>query len=366
MRGAVILGTRVFDERLLDAIYASTFDDGALQQALSGLARACDSRVCGVFRLGPDGLDFELAHGMPQGFMAQFAAQTPDDPRVVHALSQPTLSLQDDSRTDMRKAMQVSGTDVLARQWDLPWTLATVCAREADAAWALYLSRSASEGPADSVQSECFSVYSKHFARALQLRIEARTRMRAWHCTRHGEATRIARLTVDAGARVIRMDDDAHALMRQAEGITIRRGIVVLATPTATARLHDLAAYLASAPQIGPLAAGFELAQRRPPGTLCVRLDAGTGEIRRRQRLLTLWLERRSRQSIDIHTDSAPTLRQREVLRLLERGLATSGIAAQLGIGDATVRTHVKHLLTLTGTHNRRACIAEARNRGWL
>lgn len=366
MRGTVILGTRVFDERLLDAIYASTFDDGALQQALSGLARACDSRVCGVFRLGTEGLDFELAHGMPQGFMTQFAEQTPDDPRVVYALSQPTLSLQDDSRAEMRKAMQQTGTERLARQWDLPWTLATVCAREADAAWALYLSRSASEGPADSVQSECFSVYSKHFARALQLRIEARTRMRAWHCTRQGEATRIARLSIDAGARVICMDNDAQALLRAAEGVAIRRGVVVLASPTATSRLHELAAYLASAPRIGPVAAAFELLQRKPPGTLCVRLDASTGQSRGKKRLLSMWLERRSHAPIKVHAGASPTQRQHEVLRLLERGLATTGIAAQLGIGDATVRTHVKHLLALTGTHNRRACIAEARNRGWL
>jgi DNA-binding NarL/FixJ family response regulator len=54
-------------------------------------------------------------------------------------------------------------------------------------------------------------------------------------------------------------------------------------------------------------------------------------------------------------TDRFPSLTRREleVLELLLRGLSTSCISTQLHISLNTVRNHLQHLLTKTGTHNR-------------
>jgi two-component system nitrate/nitrite response regulator NarL len=47
------------------------------------------------------------------------------------------------------------------------------------------------------------------------------------------------------------------------------------------------------------------------------------------------------------------TSRERECLALLVEGLDTTAMARQLGVGRATVRTHVQSLLTKLGVHSR-------------
>ena len=49
----------------------------------------------------------------------------------------------------------------------------------------------------------------------------------------------------------------------------------------------------------------------------------------------------------------ALTERETEVLRLLARGRANKEIARDLGIGEATVKTHVKHVLAKLGVQSR-------------
>jgi DNA-binding NarL/FixJ family response regulator len=60
------------------------------------------------------------------------------------------------------------------------------------------------------------------------------------------------------------------------------------------------------------------------------------------------------------------TPRERSVLDHLADGLRNAEIAVRLGIGEATVRTHVQNIIEKFGCHDRGAAIAAAIARGFL
>lgn len=60
------------------------------------------------------------------------------------------------------------------------------------------------------------------------------------------------------------------------------------------------------------------------------------------------------------------TDRQLEVLRCLDKGLSTQGIADTLFVSPATVKTHLNKLFKALGVTNRVSCLREARNLGLL
>jgi PAS domain S-box-containing protein len=60
------------------------------------------------------------------------------------------------------------------------------------------------------------------------------------------------------------------------------------------------------------------------------------------------------------------TARQHDVLRLLDEGLGTAELAAQLGISVETARNHVRALLRELGVHSRLEAVAVARRHGLL
>ena len=55
------------------------------------------------------------------------------------------------------------------------------------------------------------------------------------------------------------------------------------------------------------------------------------------------------------------TPRQREILALLGQGVVVRGIAAQLGLSEATVRNHVRILLRRLDCHSQLEAVAWAR-----
>jgi DNA-binding NarL/FixJ family response regulator len=54
------------------------------------------------------------------------------------------------------------------------------------------------------------------------------------------------------------------------------------------------------------------------------------------------------------------TAREDEVLRVIAEGLSNTEVAARLHVSEATVKTHVNHLLAKTGTRDRAALVAYA------
>lgn len=356
----------MLDEPLLDTIYASVFDDEAMLQALAGMARACRSRCAGVFRLSPGGIDHDLAHGLPEGFMQDFARHAVDDPRVAWSLARGPMTLMDDSADHLRRRMCANHTDALTREWDLPWTLATLCATEGDAAWSVYLTRSRRQGPADDDARAGFARLAPHFRRALQLRIEAQRHLRQARTGGHGAPRCSGHVVIDGAARVLMADAEARAMLRGCHGISDHEGRLALSTPTRSAKLRRLAALLVQAPQLAPLSGRLDLPQTRPPAMLSMHIDAAPGRRIHGRRVLDVWLDYAAPQAAPEHATGQPTPRQMQVLQLLDAGVATADMARQLGIAVATVRTHVKRLLALTETHNRPACLAEGRRRGWI
>ena len=60
------------------------------------------------------------------------------------------------------------------------------------------------------------------------------------------------------------------------------------------------------------------------------------------------------------------TKREREVLRLLARGLAQGEIARELVISEKTVATHIQHILEKLGVHSRAQAVALAHRSGLI
>jgi two-component system NarL family response regulator len=58
--------------------------------------------------------------------------------------------------------------------------------------------------------------------------------------------------------------------------------------------------------------------------------------------------------------------RELEVLRLVARGQTNKAIAGQLGMGDATVKTHLSHALSKLGAQDRTQAVTLAIERGFL
>ncbi|HXQ62046.1 MAG TPA: helix-turn-helix transcriptional regulator, partial [Acidimicrobiales bacterium] len=58
------------------------------------------------------------------------------------------------------------------------------------------------------------------------------------------------------------------------------------------------------------------------------------------------------------------TMREAEVLRLVAAGHSNSEIAGQLYVSEVTIKSHINHIFTKTGSRDRSQAVAYAHRRG--
>jgi len=108
----------------------------------------------------------------------------------------------------------------------------------------------------------------------------------------------------------------------------------------------DLDEYVFKALRVG--ASGFMLKESSPEELVAaVRLVAAGNALlapARTRQLINQYVLRAPEETVPLL--STLTSREREVLKLLARGLSNAQIAATLGVGETTVRTHVAHVLS--------------------
>lgn len=144
--------------------------------------------------------------------------------------------------------------------------------------------------------------------------------------------------------------------MPHVNGIEATRRVVTLGLPTRVLMLttFGMDRYVVESLRAG--ASGF-LLKTTPPDELA----AGISVVARGEsllapailhRLLAEWIERWRPDEHDPRLDQL-TEREREVLRLIGRGLSNAELAAELHLAEPTVKTHVSRILAKTASRDR-------------
>jgi DNA-binding NarL/FixJ family response regulator len=130
----------------------------------------------------------------------------------------------------------------------------------------------------------------------------------------------------------------------------------------------DLDEYVYAAMQVG--ASGFLLKDVSPEQLIAAVRQVAEGDALLAPSITRRLVERFARPRVSVPLPDSPlsslTVREQEVLRLIARGLSNAEIAETLVLTEATVKTHVAHLLQKMGLRDRVQAVVYAYESGMV
>ena len=113
-------------------------------------------------------------------------------------------------------------------------------------------------------------------------------------------------------------------------------------------------------------ASGYLLKETRPDELFEAVRAAARGEVRLDPRAQQRLMRELRRPVAPVDARSTLTEREAEVLQLLAQGATNKSIAQSLGVGEATVKSHVSSLLAKLGLKSRTQAALHALREGWV
>jgi two-component system, NarL family, response regulator LiaR len=113
-------------------------------------------------------------------------------------------------------------------------------------------------------------------------------------------------------------------------------------------------------------ASGYLLKETRPDELFEAVRAAARGEVRLDPRAQQRLMRELRRPAAPADARASLTERESEVLQLLARGATNKSIAHALGVGEATVKSHVSSLLAKLGLKSRTQAALHALREGWV
>lgn len=164
----------------------------------------------------------------------------------------------------------------------------------------------------------------------------------------------------------VRLRPDVVLMDVQMPGIdgleATRRVLAAVETRVVILTTFDREDYLFEALRVG--ASGFLLKNASPEDLVDAVRVVARGDALLSPEVTRRVIERFSVGSLPAHRPSELTDREFEVLVQLARGASNSEIAAELYLGEATVKTHVSRVLTKLGLRDRTHAVVFAYERG--